>query len=172
MNTKSTSRSTAVTRTGAITFLAVSLLATAGAGCHRSKTYESTVQLTRVSTARRNENGRAVTLDVEFSYEDCPGTQVENVRGGEEFAACMAKHHVGEKVAIKLEHSWNEDGHYDWQVFQVADCPRPPDPNDEFSFATVRECEDWVVSGAKVGFNCNITPAKELLKKCPWFGRH
>jgi hypothetical protein len=142
------------------------------AGCHRPKGYETQVQITRVTAAIRDENGRALATDVELSYPDCPGTQVEVVRGGEQFSSCVSKLAVGTKVPAHVERTWDPEGHYRWDVLQVADCKRPPDPNDDESFATVRECEDWKVNGATVGFQCQLSPKKELLAKCPWFARH
>lgn len=141
-------------------------------GCHRPHAYETNVEVTRISVVRRDANGRALTTDVEFSYSDCPGTQIETVRGGEEFSKCISKLAVGSKVPVKLDHKWTEDGHYVWEVHQVGDCDRPVDPNDEASFAMIRECQDWTVSGAKVGFECQIKPKKELLKRCPWFAKN
>ena len=139
--------------------------------CHRSKTYESTVEVTRLSVARADQNGRATLTDLEISYVDCPGTQVEVVRGGEEFSASVSKLAVGAKIPVKVEHHWDAEGHYVWDVYQVADCKRPRDPNDEASFATVRECEEWKANGVVVGFECQISPKKALLDKCPWFAR-
>lgn len=141
-------------------------------GCHRPKHYETTVELSRISVARRDDAGRPVTVDVEFRYAQCPGVQRENVRGDANFGACITKHAVGDRVNVKLVHQWSDEGQYEWKILEVADCPRPPDPRDKFSFATVRECDDWIVSGAKVGFQCNIAPQKELLAACPWFGLH
>ncbi|MBS2012042.1 MAG: hypothetical protein JST00_04095 [Deltaproteobacteria bacterium] len=142
------------------------------AGCHKSKKYDANVEVTRISVVRRDENGRALTTDFEFSYFECPGTQIETIRGGEEFSACVSKLAVGAKVPVKIEHHWDPEGHMVWEVYQVGDCKRPPDPNDEASYAMVRECNDWKVNGATVGFECQIAPKKELLQKCPWFSKH
>lgn len=142
------------------------------AGCHKSKTYQPNVEITRISVVRKDQNGRALTTDFEFSYFECPGTQIEVIRGGEEFSSCVSKLAVGAKIPIKLEHHWDPEGRMVWDVFQVADCKRPPDPNDEASYAMVRECADWKVNGATVGFECQIIPKKELLAKCPWFAHH
>lgn len=151
--------------------LAAALASVASTSCHRAKTYESTVEVTRISVARTDQNGRATLTDVELSYVDCPGTQLENVRGGEEFSSCISKLAVGTRVPVKVEHRWSSEGFYTWDVHQVADCKRPPDPNDEASFATVRECEEWKANGVVVGFECQISPKKALLQKCPWFAR-
>ena len=139
-------------------------------GCHRSKQYESNVEVTRVGAIRKDEQGNAITTDVELSYSECPGTQVEVIRGGKEFSQCVArKVKVGDKVKVKLEHHWDPEGFYDYDVFEVQGCPRPPDPNDEASYKMVRECADWNVNGARVGFQCSYQNKKELNKKCPWF---
>jgi hypothetical protein len=43
------------------------------------------------------------------------------------------------------------------------------DPEDEASFAMVRECADWKVNDQRVGFQCKYVPDKGLIEKCPWF---
>ena len=138
-------------------------------GCHKAKTYETTVEVTRNQAVRKDEQGAPITTDFEFSYSDCPGTQIEVIRGGKDFSACVAKFKVGEKVKIKIEHHWDPEGHYDSDVYEVQGCPRPPDPNDEASYKMVRDCADWNVNGTRVGFQCKYTDKKELNKKCPWF---
>ena len=140
--------------------------------CHKSKQYETTVEVTRVAAVRKDESGAATTTDVEFSYTECPGTQTEVIRGGKDFSACASKFKVGDKVKVKLEHRWDPEGHYDFDVFEIHGCPRPPDPNDEASFKMVRECEDWKVNETRVGFQCSYQSKKALNKACPWFARH
>lgn len=153
--------------------LLVGALVWSALGCHRAKQYESTVEVTRVSAVRKDEAGTVVTSDVEISFVECPGTQIEVLRGDKDFSACaMGKLKVGDKVKIKLEHRWDPEGFYDYDVYEVQGCPRPPDPNDEASYKTVRECSDWNVNGARVGFQCNYAAKKELNSKCPWFRRH
>lgn len=155
------------------TTLFLGILSMGGLGaCHRAKAYDTRVEIARVTTAISDQNGRALTTDVELSYPDCPGNQVEVIRGGEAFSSCVSKLATGTKVPARVEHRWDPDGHYRWDVLQIADCKRPPDPNDDESFATVRECEDWKVNGVTVGFQCRLSPKKELLDKCPWFARH
>lgn len=143
------------------------------AACHhRPKKYEATVQLERMRVVRKNEAGKPLTLDVELSYFECPGDQDEVIRGGEGFAACMTKHKIGDKLKVKIEHRWSPEGHYRWDVLQVGDCERTIDPADEASYAMIRECEDWKANGVAVGFQCNVSPQKTLVKKCPWFAKH
>lgn len=139
-------------------------------GCHRSKTYEATVEVTRMSVTRKDEKGNPVSTDLELSYVECPGTQVEVIRGGKDFSACIQpKVKVGAKVKVKIQHAWDPEGHYDFDVLEVEGCPRPPDPNDEASYKVVRECSDWTVNGSRVGFQCNYQDKKDLNAKCPWF---
>ena len=157
-----------------LTVLAVlpgSLLATAG--CHKSQTFETTVEITRMSVVRKDDQGNPVTADVEISYSECPGAQLDVMRGGKEFATCLfAKHKTGDKVKVKLEHKFDPEGYYDYDVFEVDGCPRPPDPNDEASYKLNRECHDWTVNGAKVGFECKHTDKEALTAKSPWFKKH
>lgn len=152
--------------------LATVLTALLVGGCHRPKKFETTVEITRLSAVRKDEQGAPLSSDVEFSFIDCPGTQVEVVRGGKDFASCVAKYKVGDKVKVKLEHHWDDEGFYDYSIHDVGGCSRPPDPNDEASYKVVRECSDWTVNGTRVGFQCTYTQKKELNKKCPWFQRH
>jgi len=128
--------------------------------------------LTRMDAVRTDEQGKPATMDVEFSYFECPGTQIEVIRGDNAFAACMARYKPGDKVPVRIEKHWDEAGYWDWDVHEMGGCPRPPDPDDEASFDTVRECTPWVINGAKVGFQCNTIPQDKLLKACPWFGRY
>lgn len=150
---------------------ATTAFALVASGCHRSKTYEANVEVTRISPIRKDEKGVVLTQDFEFSYVECPGTQIEVVRGDAKFAACTSKFKVGEKVKIAIDHKWSEEGNYKWQVTKVGDCDLVKDPNDEASYALVRECDDWSVNGTKVGFQCKYTPEKKLVDKCPWFRR-
>jgi len=141
------------------------------AGCHRPKHYEANVEVTRISTVRKDEAGKPLTLDFEVSYVECPGTQIEVLRGDAAFAACVGKYKVGEKVKVGIDHVWADEGVYKWIVRKIGDCNRIPDPNDEASYAMVRECDDWSVNGTRVGFQCKYSPEKNLVDKCPWFRR-
>jgi hypothetical protein len=139
--------------------------------CHRRSHHETNVEVTRVAPVRKDETGKPITLDFEVSYVECPGTQIEVIRGDAAFAACVGKFKVGEKVRIGIDHEWAEEGHYKWTIRSVGDCTRVPDPNDEASYAMVRECDDWNINGTRVGFQCKYLPEKKLIDKCPWFRR-
>jgi hypothetical protein len=139
--------------------------------CHRPKHYDANVEVTRIAVVRKDETGKPLTLDFEVSYVECPGSQMEVVRGGPEFAACVGKYKVGDRVKVGIDHEWDDEGFYKWTVRTVGDCTRVPDPNDEASYAMVRECEDWSVNGTRVGFQCKYIPEKKLVDKCPWFKR-
>jgi hypothetical protein len=165
-----------MTRSGSLGRIAVlfvaSVAALASSGCHRSKSYESEVEVSRVSVVRKDPSGKPITTDFEFSYADCPGTQIETVRGDAKFSQCVARYSVGQKVKVQVEHQWSDEGHYVSVVRKVGECDRVVDPNDEASFTMLRECEEWEVNGAKVGFQCSMKPEKGLLAKCPWFRRY
>ena len=148
------------------------LFALVAQGCHRSKSYEANVEVTRVAPIRKDEKGKTLTQDFEFSYFECPGTQIEVVRGDAKFAECTSKYKIGDKVKVAIDHQWgSEEGVYKWNVKKIGDCERVQDPSDEASFAMVRECDDWSVNGTRVGFQCKYTPEKKLIDKCPWFRR-
>jgi hypothetical protein len=141
--------------------------------CHRKpKTYESVVQLVRYDVADRDEKGNATLADVELEWDPCPGDQIEIVRGGPEFAACMGKHKVGEMLPALVRTSWDERGYYRWDITKVADCERPPMVDDVSSFEKVQECNDVKLHGVAVGFSCNRQPYAELIKICPWMQRN
>lgn len=137
--------------------------------CHRPKEYEATVEITRTFVIRKDEAGAPINSDAEFSYIECPGTQIEVIRGGKEFSECMKKYKVGDKVKAKLTYAWDNEGFWDYDVHTLGDCKRPPDPNDEASYKMIRDCSDWNVNGTRVGFLCKYTDKTELNKKCPWF---
>jgi len=141
------------------------------AACHRPKRYDTNVEVTRISVVRKDQTGKPLTLDFEVSYSECPGTQIEVIRGDAEFAACASKYKVGDKVGVAIDHEWADEGHYKWTIRKIGDCARATDPDDEASYAMVRECDDWSVNGTRVGFQCKYIPEKKLIDKCPWFRR-
>jgi len=94
------------------------------------------------------------------------------LRGGKEFSDCIKKYKEGDKIKVKLEHKWDPDGYWDYDVFDAGGCKRPRDPADEASYKIVRDCKDWNVNGTRVGFQCSYAEKAELNKKCPWFHRH
>ena len=148
------------------------VLAVLSSGCHRSRSYEAQVEIERMTVARKDEAGKPLIVDIEISYAECPGEQLEVIRSGAEFADCMSKAKVGDKVPAKIKQRWDPEGYWRYDVIELAGCPRTLDPHDEGSFTSIRECEDWTVNGAVVGFQCNVAPQKTLIKKCPWFAKH
>ena len=152
-------------------FQAPSSLVGLASGCHRTQRYESNVEVTRTHPIRTDGTGKPLTLDLEISYGECPGTQIEVIRGGAAFAECVSKYKVGDKVRVGIEHVWSSEGFYTWTVDRVGDCARVKDANDEASYAMVRECDDWLVNGQRVGFQCRYIPENKLLAACPWFRR-
>jgi len=144
------------------------------AGCERGAhaSYEPQVKISRLSVVRRDAaTGGAVTIDVELSFVHCPGEQLEVVRGGAEFAECIARYRAGDEVPIRLVTRPSKDGHLAHDVTMIGGCARPPDPADEGSFLTAQECVDVNVHGARVGFRCDRVPRRHLTKLCPWFAR-
>ena len=73
------------------------------AACHRTTHHETEVEVTRVSAVRKDETGKPVTLDFEFSFAECPGSQIEVIRGDAEFSACASKYKVGERVKVAID---------------------------------------------------------------------
>ena len=147
-------------------------VAIGASACHRRKQhYETTVEVTRVSAVRSDDANKPLTLDVEVRYSECPGVELEVVRGGADFAACASKYKVGDKVRIAIDHESSEEGTYKWTIRKVGDCARTPDPHDEAPYALVRECDDRSENGSRGAFQCKQIPDKALVDKCPWFKR-
>jgi hypothetical protein len=141
-------------------------------GCRAKPTwYESRVELVRYDVVRRDAEKKPVTADVEISYAACPGYQHEVMRGPAEFATCMQKYKIGESLPAKILWHFGAHGYYEWEVHELGDCKRPPDPEDEASFSIIRDCEDWKVHGASVGFRCKYLGKETLNAACPWFRR-
>jgi len=141
--------------------------------CNRPKTYTTEVEIVRISPVRRDDTGKPLTTDLEISYVQCPGEQIEVIRGGEDFSSCVAKSmKVKDRRPAVLVHGATADGNLDSKVHEVGGCKRPPDPNDEASYDLVRDCSDWKVNGVAVGFQCDYSTQKALVAKCPWFRKH
>jgi len=155
-----------------ITLVVMALFFVVLAGCKKDKTYDAKVKLNRLQNIRFDAAGKATDMDIELDWFQCPGTQIEVIRGDAAFSECMKKYKVGDEVAVKIRYQWDPHGYYDWDITDMGGCKRPPDPEDLSSFDTVQECEPIVVNGVNEGFHCNRIPQKELLKKCPWFGRN
>lgn len=140
--------------------------------CKEEKIYTTTVEINRIEVVRFDEQKNPQVIDVEISYPNCPGNQIEIFRSNQEFANCvLSNYKKKDRVNAEIHWYWNTLGHYQWDVTKLGDCIRWKDPADEFSYEMVEECEDFIVYGAKVGFVCRRIPTKELLKVCPWFKR-
>jgi len=141
-------------------------------GCHKSKNYESVCQIVRADPVETNEKGETTLLDVELEWDPCPGDQFQVVRGGKEFAACMAKHKEGDLVSVRVTHKWDGRGYYTWDVYQIGECQRAIEDESEGSYEKSQECSDKLEYGEKHGFFCSRRPFKNLVAKCPWMARN
>ncbi|MDX1959964.1 MAG: hypothetical protein SFU98_15440 [Leptospiraceae bacterium] len=141
--------------------------------CRESpKEFETEVVINRMEKVMIDDKGEPLLVDVEINYTDCPGTQIEIIRGNKEFGDCIfANHKVGQRLKLKIEWKWNSLGFYKWEVKELNSCKRYIDPQDEVSYDMIEECEDHVVYGIKTGFDCKRIPTAKLIEKCPWFRR-
>jgi hypothetical protein len=138
-------------------------------GCSRkAEHYETTVQILRTETV---SDRRGTVVDVDLEYTDCPGDQREIFQGDAEFAKCLARYKVGEKLKATVAFAQMPDGHFDSEIDVIGECTRKRDALDERSYEVVHQCHDLRVNGVVVGFHCDRKPSKELLAKCPWFKR-
>ncbi len=140
-------------------------------GCHPTRHYESVVQIVHMDTVETDEKGNASLVDVELEWDPCPGDQFQVVRGGKEFAACMAKHEKGELLPILVTHQWDERGYYNWAVTKVGECGGDIDGQLEGSYEKSQECREVTQYGSKVGFECSRRPFRDLVAICPWTAR-
>lgn len=138
---------------------------------HRERRFESVCQIVRTSEVEEDETGKVTQFDVEMEWDPCPGDQFQVVRGGAEFAECMKKHEAGEYVPVKVVQNWDTRGYYVWDVEQVADCPRPPQPGVHGSYEKSQECNETKAHGHTDGFACSRKPFRQLISICPWMAR-
>ena len=152
------------------------VLATSIAACkgrHGAKQYEAEVILDRITVVTKDDNGKPRATDVEFTYASCPGDEEESIRSGPDFSSCVMRYAPGTRVKAKIDRAWDsEKDHYVWHVVELGDCKRTIDPKDDASFAVIRDCSPYEVSGVQVGVECRLAPSKELVAACPWFARH
>lgn len=138
--------------------------------CKEHKKFSANVEIVRLETVKIDTDGKPLIIDLEISYVECPGTQLEIIRGDKNFANCLlGQFKVGDKVNVDIDWKWDTFGYYKWSVFKVASCERIFDPLDEVSYDLVEECEDYLVYNNKVGFTCRRIPTSKLIAKCPWF---
>jgi hypothetical protein len=147
----------------------VAFASLAATACHRPEHFESVGQLTRTSVVDVDEHGEPATLDVAFEWDPCPGDQFQTVRGGAEFARCMAKYRVGDYVAVGVQRTWDTHGYYVWDVDRMGDCVRPSEGrHTPGSFAKTQECHPLISHGREYGFRCELEPWQALVEICPW----
>jgi len=142
-------------------------------GCGRKeRRFESVCQIVRRQVVETDEHGVATQIDLELEWDPCPEDQYQMVRGGAEFARCIARYHDGDAVPVRVSHWWDERGYFTWDVYQVGDCRRPIEVNSEGSFERSQECQDTASYGLGNGYVCNRRPFRRLVNVCPWMARH
>lgn len=151
--------------------VSVALLASA-VGCGKAEQrFESTCQLVSRDVVETNDEGEAAIVDVELEWDPCPGDQFQVVRGGQEFAKCMAQYEVGKLLPVLVKHWWDERGYYVWDVYKIGACDRPIETESEGSYEKSQECSEQKSHGVSNGFSCNRRPFKGLVSTCPWMAR-
>lgn len=134
------------------------------------KEFESIVKIIRMDKVTEDIHSNNAVVDLAISYIKCEGTQIEVIRGDNEFEKCMfTNHKVGDEIKVKIIWDWDTHGYYKWEVVQLNHCPRKIDPEDITSYNMIEECEDFMLYGAKIGFKCKRVPTDKLIKQCPWF---
>lgn len=140
--------------------------------CKADKYYTTKVEINRIEILKYDSQKNPLILDVEISYPECPGKQIEIFRGNKEFAKCILENYkLHDQMNAEIHWYWNTLGYYQWDVVKLGNCQRWKDPLDEFSYEMIEQCEDFIVYGVRVGFVCKRIPTEELLKVCPWFRR-
>jgi hypothetical protein len=138
---------------------------------HRDEVFDAVVQITGKTVVDADENGTPLLIDVQMEWDACPGDQVQVVRGGTEFARCLASVKVGDYTAVKVTHLWDSRGFYSWDLSNVGGCNHPIERNTPGSYERSQECEATSSHGHRDGFVCDRRPYRELLAVCPWMGR-
>ncbi|WP_394822760.1 hypothetical protein [Pendulispora albinea] len=137
----------------------------------KEERYESVCQLIRRSIVETDSKGKPELIDLELEWDPCPGDQFQVVRGGREFAECMAKYEIGDYLPVHVLHQWDTRGYYKWDLYRVGDCERPIERGAEGSYEKSQECTDRKSFGRTTGFTCSRKPFRELVKVCPWMSR-
>ena len=142
------------------------------AGCRRTQSYRTTVELTRIHPFGRDPNAPGA-MDVEMRYVDCPGDARRLVRGDKAFGTCGVKLKEGTKVPVDLVRYYDSDkAQFRSEVTRIGDCPITLDRKDEANYEVVENCSDLKASGMVVGVTCNRRRDKALIEKCPWLLRN
>lgn len=142
-------------------------------GCNpKPKQFESVCQIVHRDVVEADDKGTPLIVDLELEWDPCPGEQFQMVRGGKEFAACMSKFEVGDYVPVRVVHQWDNRGYYTWDLFQVGDCKRAIEANNEGSYEKSQECRDEKSYGHTTGFTCSRRPFANLVKVCPFMARN
>jgi hypothetical protein len=157
-------------RTLEVAIFALALVALVGC-TPKEERFESACQLVRRAVVEEDAKGNPELVDVELEWDPCPGEQVQIVRGGVDFAKCMAKYEIGDLLPVRVLHQWDERGYYKWDLYQVGDCTRPIEVESEGSYEKSQECESQKAYGRTNGFNCSRRPFRELVRICPWTAR-
>lgn len=141
------------------------------AGCHRDEHFESVAAITAQTVVERDESGQPELVDLQIEWDPCPGDQVEMIRGGREFARCVAGLERGQFVPVKVLHQWDTRGYWTWAIESVNGCPRPVEKNSPGSYERSQECRTLRSHGFPYGFKCDRQPKKDLVDVCPWTRR-
>lgn len=141
------------------------------AGCASERRYESACQIVSKYVVEQDDKGEPTQVDVEMEWDPCPGDQVQMVRGGADFAKCMAKWNPGDYVPVKVVHFFDSRGYWDWDLYEIGGCARPIESGSYGSYAKSRECSDAKTHGHPYGFDCALLPEKRLGGICPWMKR-
>jgi hypothetical protein len=153
--------------------VALPLLVLGIAACSpKERTFESVCQLVRRTDVDVDEKGAVTQVDLELEWDPCPGDQFQVVRGGMDFAACMAKYETGTYLPVRVKQWWDERGYYRWDLTRVGDCERTPEPESEGSYEKSQECEEVKAFDQSIGFLCRRRPEKKLIRICPWMARN
>jgi hypothetical protein len=137
-------------------------------GCRSEHRFESACQLIRHEVVERDARGVPVLVDIELEWDACPGDQFQVIRGGREFARCMARYRLGDLLNVRVLHWWDTRGYYTWDVYQVGECSRPIEPESAGSFERSQECSESHAHGVVNGFQCSRLPHRTLAEVCPW----
>lgn len=140
-------------------------------GCDSKRKYESVCQIVRQQVVESDSAGVALQVDVELEWDPCPGEQFQVIRGGRDFAACMARYNFGDYVPVQVLHWRDGTDRLRWDVVQIGQCASPLEEFSEGSYEKSQECRSVSAHGHTSGFACSRRPFRNLVEICPWMSR-
>ncbi len=142
-------------------------------GCQqKTKRFTTNVEIVQIQAFGADPKVAPSMMDFELKFSECPGDQRKIIRGDRAFSQCGHKFKKGDKATVEVVATYQaERGTYRSDITRIGDCAVKLDTSDAANYESIQTCTELKASGAVVGVHCDRTRNKELVAKCPWFGR-